>query len=197
MAQALTATQLLAAATEVLTDSGYAQVPVPLDGSHGTPTSRIFEDAYGIVAIHVFDTWTQLSEQWHIAQGQLVDLISDHLRRPEPKAWEGYLVLLTPGLLPANDRTTINQVRGDTNRVRKLVATGDDLGTLDEVRGTLLPLLPLAIDDPMSAQSGLLELLPELLSENDIPRDVTEVVVDAFIANDSIVERLHSSRSSP
>lgn len=197
MAQALTATQLLAAATELLTHSGYTQADVPLEGSRGLPASRVFEDAYGIVALHVFDTWTRLTERWNVAQGQLVDVISGHLRRPEPKAWEGYLVLMTPGLIPATDRASINQIRGDTNRVRKLVATGDDLSTIEDIRGTLLPLLPLSIDDPVSAQSSLLELLPELLSESRVPRDVTEVVVRAFVANDSILERLHAFRASP
>jgi hypothetical protein len=191
MAETLTATQLLAEATRVLTSSGYVEAQVAA-GDSGT---RVFEDAFGIVAIHVFDTWGQLKDQWHLAQGQLVDLISEHVRRAEAKAWEGYLVLLTPGLLPSAEMATINDLRADTNRVRKLVATGEDLTTLSDVRGTLLPLLPLVIDDPSATQTSLLDLLPELLAENSIPMSVTGVVVEAFTANESILERLHSSRA--
>lgn len=191
MGETLTATQLLAAATEVLLSSGYVEAQI---GSSDLG-SRVFEDAFGIVAIHVFDTWGQLRDQWHLAQGQLVDLISEHVRRAEAKAWEGYLVLLTPGLLPSTEMATINDLRGDTNRVRKLVATGEALGTLADVRSVLLPLLPLLIDDPSSAQTNLLELLPELLAENSIPLSVTGVVVDAFTSNESMLERLHSSRA--
>jgi hypothetical protein len=191
MAETLTATQLLAAAREVLTGSGYIEAHLEA-GDSGT---RVFEDAFGIVAIHVFDTWGQLKDRWHLAQGLLVDLISEHVRRAEAKAWEGYLVLLTPGLLPSAEMSTINDLRGDTNRVRKLVATGEDLATLNDVRSALLPLLPLVIDDPSSTQTSLLELLPELLAENSIPLSVTGVVVDAFTANESILERLHSSRA--
>lgn len=194
MAQQLTGTQLLAAATEVLTTGGYREALIPTIDPQGTGASRLFEDAYGIVAIHVYESWRQLTEKWYVAQGQLVDLMSEHLTRPEPKAWEGYLVLLTPGLLPPTERTRINELRYDTNRVRKLVATGDELATLDGVRSTFLPLLPLAIEQPASGQSGLLARLPELLAANDVPADLTRIVVDAFQANDSIVDRLHSAR---
>ena len=117
-------------------------MPKPTTDPHDGGTSRVFEDPYGIVAVHVFDSWRQLTEQWPVAQGRLVELISEHLTRPEPKAWEGYLVLLTPGLLPPTQRTRLNDLRYDTHRVRKLVATGDDLATLEDVQGTLLPLSP-------------------------------------------------------
>lgn len=197
MAQSLTATQLLAAASELLGASGYAQATIDTDSERGTRVSRIFEDAYGIVSVHVFDTWQQLAERWHVAQGQLVDLISTHLRSPEPKAWEGYLVLLTPGPLPAADTVAVNELRNDTNRVRKIVATGSDLGTLDEVRGALLPLLPLTLEGPTASRIGVLELLPGLLENGGISRAVTSVVVDAYAANDSILERLHAFRTAP
>src|SRR5665213_14365 len=161
MTQSLTATQVLAAASEVLGASGYAEATVDDDRVQRSHASRVFEDAYGIVAVHVFDSWQELAEQWHVAQGQLADLISTHLRSPEPKTWEGYLVLLTPGLLPAMETVALNDLRNDTNRVRKIVAAGGDLGTLGDVRGALLPLLPLTLEDSPAAGAGVLELLPE------------------------------------
>lgn len=197
MAQSLTATQLLAAASELLGVSGYVEATIVTDGESDTRVSRVFEDPYGIVAVHVFDTWQQLAERWHVAQGQLVDLISAHLRSPEPKAWEGYLVLLTPGLLPPADTVAVNELRNDTNRVRKIVATGGDLGTLDDVHGALLPLLPLTLEESTATRIGVLTLLPELLESGGISRAVTSAVVDAFTANESIVERLHASRTAP
>lgn len=197
MAQSLTATQLLAVASDLLGGSGYVEATIDTDDERGTRVSRVFEDAYGIVAVHVFDSWQQLAERWHVAQGQLVDLISAHLRSPEPKAWEGYLVLLTPGLLPAADIVAVNELRNDTNRVRKIVATGGDLGTLDDVRGALLPLLPLTLESSTASRTGVLELLPDLLANGGISRAVTSAVVDAFTANDSILERLHTLRTAP
>lgn len=188
----LTASQVVGAATELLSNGGYSVVATP---SNWPGTVRIFEDSYGIVALHIYDTWDQLIDDWHIAQGQLVDLISEHLSRPEPKAWEGYLALFTTGPLTTGDHTSVAELRYDTNRVRKLVSTGEELQTLDDVRTALLPLLPLDLEPPSAARAGVLDLLPELMAGDETPREVIEVVVDAFVRNSSIVERLHETRS--
>lgn len=187
----LTASQVLAAATELLESGGYSVVPAP---TAWQGTVRLFEDSYGIVALRLFDTWEQLIQDWPVAQGQLVDLISEHLSRPEPKAWEGYLVLFTTGLVTASDRTSVVELRYDTNRVRKLVSTGEELETLDDVRTALLPLLPVDLAPTSAARAGLLDLLPELMADDDVPRRAIDVLIDAFVSNASIVERLHESR---
>jgi len=196
MADELSGTQLLAAASQVLASSGYAGAPMRSDDSAQAYASRVFEDRYGIVAVCVFDSWGSLVKDWPIAQGQLVGLMSETLRRPEPKAWEGYLVLMTPGLMPLGDRTLINSMRADTNRVRKLVAAGDELGTLEDIRTFLLPLVPLEMDESLSGEGNLLESLPELLQEQGVMPQVTEIVLQAFAANESILQRLHDSGST-
>ncbi len=190
-ASPLTATQVLAAATELLESGGYSVVPTPMSWQGAV---RLFEDSYGIVALHLYDTWEQLLQTWHVTQGQLVDLISEHLSRPEPKAWEGYLALFTTGPVTASDRTSVVDLRYDTNRVRKLVSTGEELETLEDVRVALLPLLPLDLQPPSTARSGLLDLLPELMADDDVPREFVEELVSAFAKNASIVERLHEAR---
>ncbi len=187
----LTTSQVLAAATELLMNGGYESVPLE-DG--GFTSARVFEDPYGIVAVNVFDTWESLSDGWHLAQGSLVDLISNHLTRPEPKSWEGYLVLLTPAPVPEPERSHVADLRYDTNRLRKLVATGEDLQTLDDVREALLPLLPLEVEPPGVTRSGLLDRLPNLLASEGIPAEITRAVVEAFVDNGSIMERLHAER---
>jgi len=196
MADELSGTQLLAAASQVLASSGYAGAPMRSDDSAQAYASRVFEDRYGIVAVCVFDSWGSLVKDWPIAQGQLVGLMSESLRRPEPKAWEGYLVLMTPGLMPLGDRTLISSMRADTNRVRKLVAAGDELGTLEDIRTFLLPLVPLEMDESLSGEGNLLESLPELLQEQGVMPQVTEIVLQAFAANESILQRLHDSGST-
>ena len=190
MAESLNATQILAAAGQQLTQNGYVEIaPAGFDSA----AARIFEDAFGIVEIHVYDTWRQLANQWFVAQGHLVELISDHLRRADAKAWEGYLVLLTPGLISGKDRIALTELRNNTNRVRKLVATGHELATLSDIRTALLPLLPLSNDNSESkTDSSLLGLLPGLLLESEVPRAVTEAIIDAFLDNESILERLHA-----
>ncbi|MDA8314573.1 MAG: hypothetical protein M0010_05285 [Actinomycetota bacterium] len=161
---ALSTVQLGAAATEVLARNGYRQVPTPGDW----PTaSRLFEDEYGIVALHVYDTWQRLRDDWNIAQGLLVDLLSSKLDRPEPKAWEGYLVLFTSSSVADVDYRDIVDLRYNTNRLRKLVATGRELETVDDVRTSLLPLLPLDIERPASMASGILGRLCDTNTEEE------------------------------
>lgn len=189
----LTPSQLVAAATEVLLANGYTGVPV----ADGEAAGRLFEDRYGIVALKAYDSFDELAGRWNEDQGWLVETMSEHLRRSEPKAWEGYLVLLTPQAILPDDRVRVTQLRYDTSRVRKLVATGEDLSTLRDVEETLLPLLPLNVDAPAESRAGVLERLPDLLAASDIDVGATRAVVGAFLANQSIVERLHEWRSQP
>lgn len=188
----LTPSQLMAAATEFLHDGGYTSVAeqVPESGN-----ARVFEDPYGIVAIHVYDIWGDLKRQWPEAQAVLAELMSVHLTRPEPKVWEGYLVLMCPTSVAAEDSDTVTTIRYDTNRVRKLVATGEELETIEDVRSALLPLLPLDVEPPSGIKVGLLDRLPDLLADHGIEEAVTRVVVEAFQSNASILERLHDFRS--
>lgn len=191
MAQ-LTPSQLMAAATEFLLDGGYRPV-AELAADAGD--ARIFEDPYGIVAVNIFETWGDLKRRWPEAQAALVELISAHLSRPEPKVWEGYLVLMCPTPIAAEDSDVLTTMRYDTNRVRKLVATGDEVETVGDVRSALLPLLPLDIEPPAGMRGGLLDRLPDLLSDHGIEQAVTRVVVEAFQSNASVLERLHEFRS--
>lgn len=183
-----TTSQLIAAASELLESGGYNPVP-PTDGWN--PNSRLFEDPYGIVAVVAYETWRDLAETWPDAQGRLVELISSHLRRPEPKSWDGYLVLLTPSAAPFASRAEVVEIRYDTTRVRKLVATGDELETLDGIQQTLLPLLPLEAEPRLAGGLALLERLPDLLAARGINAEAAHTVVEAFVANESILERLH------
>ena len=187
----LTDTQVLAQATSILTDGGYTLVTAP---SSWTGTVRLFEDSYGIVALHLFDTWSQLVDSWPDAQGLLVDLISEHLTRPDPKASEGYLVLITAAPITQIELAEQAGIQYNTNRVRKLVITGGDLERLDDIRLALLPLLPLEIDETAANQAGLLEQLPDLLADDDVTPEDVNVIVEAFIRNESIIERLHQYR---
>lgn len=191
MSEYLSPTQILAAATEHLAQGGYHEY---LDQSwlESGEHSRVFEDPYGVVGVHVYDTWQALEERWHLAQGGLVELISSHFARAESKAWEGYLVLLTPGL--ADDSQRVSEIRYNTSRVRKLVATGEDLATLKGLRDVLLPLLPLQVEAGREQDAGLLSRLPVLLERHGVDAAVTSVVSEAFRRNESILDALHKFR---
>jgi len=99
---------------------------------------------------------------------------------------------MTPGLMPAGEGTIVHSIRADTNRVRKLVAAGDELGTLEEIRNFLLPLVPLELDESLSGEADLLGSLPELLQEQGVAARVTSIVLQAFAGNASIFQHLHN-----
>ena len=120
-----TTTDLIAAAFQVLLEGGYGQINGRFP-EWSTPTSRLFEDQYSVIGIAIFETCTELLRAWPDVQAVLVDVISRHVGSQESKSWDGYLVLLTPGLAPSESEA-IEAVRYNTTRLRKLVATGDDL----------------------------------------------------------------------
>ena len=186
---ALTPTDIIAAASQVLTTAGYRQVNVP-STRWDSATSRLFEDEYNIVGIVVFDTCGELLQAWPDLQGSLVDLISKHVGQGEAKSWDGYLVLLTSGVAPSEE-TEIEAVRYNTTRVRKIVATGEELRTVTDVERVLRPLLPLSDERAAMDNASALDVLPRLLAEQGIAQDTTRVLVEAFRNQSPLIERLH------
>lgn len=187
-----TTTDLIAAASQVLREGGYRHINGRFP-EWDTPTSRLFEDEYGVVGIAIFETCKELLATWPDTQAVLVDVISRHVGSHESKSWDGYLVLLTPGLAPS-EIENIEAVRYNTTRLRKLVATGDDLNLPTDVERVLRPLLPLRLERPNLGQESALDLLPRLLALRHIPEEVTRVLVDAFRQQSPLLEKLHHQR---
>lgn len=189
----LTLSQILAASSECLTAHGFLEASTTsLKGVDGS-RHRIFEDAYSIVAIVALESWTDIREGWIEAQSALVELMSDFVPKDTPKSWDGYLVLMTPGLVSLAEKPIVSRIRYDTGRVRKLIATGDQLKEVADVHGSLLPLLPLAIEMTADATESVLSRLPDLLANEKLPRESIQAVVDAYVAQEPIVEALHDS----
>lgn len=188
----VTLTDLIAATTRVLENGGYVAI------RHGfaewnTASARLFEDAYNVVGVAVFSTCGDLIRSWAELQGSLVDVMSRKVGKTESKAWDGYLVLLTPAIAPSDDED-IEAIRYDTMRLRKLVATGEDLNSASDVERLLRPLLPLHVDETEIRQGSVLELLPDLLAEHNIDRATTALLVEAFLNQKPMMEALHQSR---
>jgi hypothetical protein len=188
----LSPTDLIAAASEVLADGGYYRIPSRFP-EWDTPTSRLFEDEYNIVGIVVFDTCGELLRAWPDLQGSLVEVISRHVGLGESKSWDGYLVLMTSGQAPS-ESTEVEAVRYNTARLRKLVATGDELRSLVDVERVLRPLLPFGQERANLSQESAFDLLPRLLAAQGIPQKTTKVLVDAFREQSPLLERLHKQR---
>lgn len=184
-----TSTDLIAAASQTLLVNGYRQITGRFQ-DWDTPTSRLFEDEYGVVGIVVFGTCAELLRTWPDLQASLVEVISNHVGNEEAKSWDGYLVLLSPGLAPS-ESGAIDEVRYNTTRLRKLVASADDLKSPTDVERVLRPLLPLPQERANIGQESALDLLPRLLAEQKISEGVTRVLVDAFREQSPLLERLH------
>jgi hypothetical protein len=187
-AMALTVTDLLAEASRLLTENGYTAAEPGVGSAWLSSSGRVFEDAYGVVGLAVFETWSELRHSWPDAQSSLGELISRHLTRADAKSWEVYLVLLTPGVLGNDDQLESQLIRSDTNRARKLVATGAELQSISNVERVLLPLLPLTGDITVTDEGSLLDRLPDLL---EVDQGAARVIVDAFRNQEPILERLH------
>jgi len=84
-------------------------------------------------------------------------------------------------------------IRSDTGRLRKLLATGEELQILGDVERVLMPLLPLHEVDSAD-QGSTLSMLPDVLSAKGLPRDAVEIVVKAFLDQQPLLERLHDRR---
>jgi len=185
-----TVTTLIAAAAKILEDSGFRAVDPAATGTWKATEARVYEDAYSVVCVSVYETWASLSSLWADDQANLVELISKYFSRNEAKAWDGYLVLLTPSVVPATDRQEAINIQRNTVHVRKLFAAGDELETVDAVRRTLLPLLPLEIQEA-SRPSNVLHSLPPLLARHGVDDEVSRIAIAAFLEQRPIIEEIH------
>jgi|SRR6266850_2997220 len=187
----LTVTDLIAGSSAVLEAAGYRAVS--REASTEVPGSvRLFEDPYAIVGIGVFDTFTELRHTWPEVQGFMVDLMSRSLVQGDAKAWDGYLVLLTPGIPDRDSEVDAEAIRSDTVRLRKLVATGTELLEPSDVERVLLPLLPIGPElRVQDSGASVLDLLPDVLSRKGIPAEATAAVMKAFEEQRPLLEGLH------
>ena len=190
----MTPTDLIAASSSVLEAGGYQPIRKGFP-EWNTTSTRLFEDKYNVVGIAVFTTSAELLSSWADLQGALVDVISRHVGQTENKAWDGYLVLLTAAIAPSSD-ADIEAIRYDTTRLRKLVATGEDLSAAGDVERLLRPLLPLRTAQGSIGQGTALDLLPGLLAVQGIDKKTTEVLVKSFIEQEPLMDALHRQRGS-
>lgn len=187
-----TGTQVVGAATELLLANGFDSTgEVETAGGH---VLRTFEDRFSVVGVVYFETWRALEVGWIEAQGALVELMSSHLTKSDPKSWEGYLLLFTSDEAP--DALAIDRVRRDTTRLRKLVTTGSELQSIVGVSDAMLPVLPLELDSRTSEAGRILDRLPHLLAPSGIDLELVRRVVAAFDENRSPMEEIWNWRRS-
>lgn len=150
----------------------------------------VAEDSFGVVLVVAYRTWTSLRENWRDAQAALVRLISEKLSRGNPKASEGYLVLLTAAV--SGEERVEDEIRYDTSRVRKIVGTGESIRFISDVRAVLMPLLPLDVSETaeLAGAGTILGRLPKLLAERGVNHEIAETVVAAFERDEPLLESI-------
>lgn len=187
----LTVAEVLGAVSGRLTRAGF-QVGPEL-GLGVEEQLRCFEDDVSIVGVAQFRSWSALRANWLDAQSVLVDLLSERLERSDPKAWEGYLVLLTLDR-PMNS-AEVDEIRRDTTRLRKILATGEDLTSVSQVDDALLPVLPLTGGVLRHGAGSILDRLPGLLAEKGIDEGLTLRVGEAFDNDRPLMEAVAEWRA--
>ena len=186
-----TVTTLVAAATEVLEDAGFKAVHPSTTSDWRATATRVYEDAYSVVCVAVYETWKDLSGRWVEDQATLVNLISEYFARTEAKAWDGYLVLLTPSVVQETDRLNATSIQRNTLHLRKLFADGEGLESIEDVRRTLLPLLPLEEYDALEPRN-VLDTLPSLLEKHGVNKDAVQVAIAAYREQRPIIAEVHA-----
>ncbi len=176
---------LLALANEQLSANGYRVVRDLRLSALPSERALLAEDEYSVVAIVVYETWTQLASEWSEAQAELVGLLGRRLARSAPKAWDGYLVLLCTSFAP--DAAAVSQIEQDTTRIRKFVATADMLKTTSDLTRILDIFIPLVVPESTVALTDVLDALPE-----QVDRSAVLAVIDAFRTMEPPLERLHA-----
>ena len=187
-----TVTTLVAAVSEILEGAGLKAVSLTETGTWKATETRLYEDVYSIVCVAVYETWIDLWSLWADDQASLVTLISRHFSRTDAKAWDGYLVPLTPSIVPADARHNAIDIQRNTVHVRKLFGSGDELQTVEAVRRTLLPLLPIEGEQALQPRN-VLDSLPSVLARHGVDEDASRVAIAAFQEQRSIVAEIHAA----
>ncbi len=118
--------QILGAIRATLEEGGFRYATdIDNDLIHGVLEEplRVYEGEYSIVAVAFYAGWNSLIARWPDAQSLFVEMITKKFSRADAKVWEGYLVLVTPEA-PLEREYSVDRIRRDTTRVRKLVVTG-------------------------------------------------------------------------
>lgn len=183
----------LASVRELLSRGGASEIPVPGIGSQ---LAALYEDQYSFIGVSWFASVGQMTTDWPTAQEELWRAATLAPGRLGPKAWDGYLVLLTPETIPPSLASIVTSIRSDTRRLRKIVISGDDIDVTSPVlmaasiRRALTPILPISIVksarilDPVAT-------LPERLLPTGIERSILEQVISAYRRGEPMVPALH------
>ncbi|MFF1251769.1 hypothetical protein ACFVYC_04640 [Pseudarthrobacter sp. NPDC058329] len=161
-------------------------------------TASAYEDKYSIIAIWTYESFSKISDQWIAAQDEVIKLMSSNISSSDPKAWDGYLLLVTNEGIPSGMADRLNEIRTDTRRIRKLVITGDDLpGTAGSeleitqgIRRLLAPVLNVSIERSLMQSDPLTAITDRSEFSHQMESDLM-VALGAYRRGLPMVEAIH------
>ena len=92
--------------------------------------------------------------------------------------------------MEAGSEPAAQAIRYDTSRVRKLVATGDELSQLSDIERALLPVLPIQSEIAPEAETSALDVLPEILAQKGVSAEAAKSLIRAFSKQESLMDCL-------
>jgi hypothetical protein len=187
----LTREQILAEAASVLIQNNFSVSSEIEIAGIDKSNQRVFEDAYCVGLLAFFEDFKTLKESWVDIQTSLVEKITSVLSQSDRKSWDVYLVLFTTGFVSSSDISAVKSIKYDTNRVRKLLSTGEDLRDLSDVGAALLPLMPIVEKSRVTNSDSVLKRLPEILEANENHAKMIRIAVEAFESQESISSALY------
>ena len=185
-------TALLAELESIFGNHGYKTAKAQTNWPPVKEILLVAEDEYGVVAVSIFESTTELIERWTEAQGETVELFGNAISHTDAKWWEGYLILISLGqTIGADEKACLDEIRRDTSRIRKFVFTGSDLTSINSISRLVSPLLPMSPDFGASTPSteSVDEFYKEVAGQR-IEQQALEVVLETYRKGDSILQSL-------
>jgi hypothetical protein len=187
----LTKEQILAATKSILRANRFAVSNSNPVAGIDSVNQIIFEDSYCVGMVVYFEDWNTLKKNWIDIQTSLVERVSTVFSQTDRKSWEVYLVLFTLAHVPNAEAAEAKAIRYDTNRVRKLLSTGENLRELSDVENTLLPLLPIQDTTRLTTGPEILKRLPEVMGAKSSGANLIKIAVQAFESGESLASAIH------
>jgi hypothetical protein len=161
----------------------------------GSIALTVLEDPLAIVGVAGFDSWTELAAGWSIAQDRIVSAIGGRIASGEPKAWDGYLALLTPQQLTEGEQGEAARIRYDTRRLRKIVITGDEAPNLGRLPSALLPVRPILEEGDLERFDPLARLRDHLIRAG-AEAGAVDALLEAYTEGRLLMDAIHAWRAS-
>jgi hypothetical protein len=155
-----------------------------------------YEDDFSVIAVWAYESFRDLRDGWLSAQDAMGRLVSSNILSPDPKAWDGYLVLCTGDTVNTQLSAELNFIRSDTRRLRKLVVTGDDLDAdtvmnAARIRQAIAPILAIRLITADEQFDPLATLTSRVAGDSTFNTDLVTVLT-AYSLGQPLVASIHA-----